>query len=198
MNWLEEDAAWLLGLVLVYGLVSLAWSAMALLIPYRLPVVPEYQPGFLLTEVSGHVLFGLAAGVFFGKVRLALLCGILAAVIDADHLLSIAVSPVLDRSAHSILFTLAAATVLSLASAKGRKVDSGVFFIVIASVLTHFSFDVFLSNGRFPLFFPLTIQTFSFPQESWPIFEVAAVLVGLIWRLSSHGGRRGVGLAKAR
>ena len=178
----REGTIWLVSLALIYALVSFAWSAMALLIPYRLPVTPEYQPGFLATEVTGHFVFGLAAGLFFGRARLAALCGFLAVAIDTDHLLSVTVSPVLDRSAHSVLFIVVAATALSFAAARGRRLDSGVFFVTISSVLTHFSYDALLSNGKFPLLFPASIQISTFPQVSWVVFEGAAIAVALLWR----------------
>ncbi len=193
MRGVREGFIWLVGLALAYGLVSFAWSAMALLIPYRLPVTPEYEPSFLVTEVTGHVLFGVAAGVFFGRVRLAVLCGFLAAAIDTDHLLSITVSPVLDRSAHSVPFLVVAAVVLSLVAARGHRLDSGVFFVTVSSVLTHFSYDAFLSNGGFPLAFPISIQVFLFPWGSWVFFEGGAIAVALAWRLlaARRGGTAG-------
>ncbi len=155
---------------------------MAFLIPERLPFTAEYDPHFLYVEITGHILFGLVAGAFSGDLLAAVLSGLLASVIDADHMASVFIAPVLDRTAHSVFFALVSSLLLAyITRRKGTKLNFGVAVIVWASILSHLSYDTLLRNGNFPILAPLSFNTFSFPDWFWLPFEMAAILLNLVY-----------------
>lgn len=63
-------------------------------------------------EISGHFVFGFAAGLPFRKLRMAILCGLMALAVDADHILSAAGFEVQGRMSHSIPFTIIASVLV--------------------------------------------------------------------------------------
>jgi hypothetical protein len=177
---MEIRVKWIAKLAIVYAVASLLWSTVGFLTAQRLPYEAEYSGQFLVTEVGGHVLFGLAAGAMTRKPSLALLTAAEAALIDADHLLSIFVAPVLDRTAHSFFFLAAACLLLGYVARNGNRLNYPVMGATLAAFFAHLSYDTFLSNGKFPLFTPLDFAVYTLPGYSWVLFETAAVAVGLV------------------
>jgi NO-binding membrane sensor protein with MHYT domain len=63
-------------------------------------------------EIGGHFLFGFIPGLPFRKLRLAVLCGLMALAVDADHLLNVAGFEVQGRVSHSIPFMVIASIMI--------------------------------------------------------------------------------------
>ncbi len=63
-------------------------------------------------EVGGHFLFGFIAGLPFRKLRMAVLCGLMALVLDTDHILNAAGFEVQGRLSHSIPFAIIASVLV--------------------------------------------------------------------------------------
>jgi hypothetical protein len=63
-------------------------------------------------EIGGHFGFGFVAGLGFRKLRTAMLCGLMALAVDADHILSASGFEVQSRMSHSIPFTIIASVLV--------------------------------------------------------------------------------------
>jgi hypothetical protein len=156
--------------------MSFAWST----IGFAHPVPPvhyhEYALSGLLTEVSGHILFGLAAVLVTRDIGLAMLAGGESILIDVDHLLPALGYPVEGRLAHSVFFALVAAGVLAYVSRRGGRPNRGVFAVTLSAFGAHLSYDVFAGNGVFFLAAPLSFSSFNLPLWTWLPLEVAAFI----------------------
>jgi len=170
---------WALKASIFYGALALSWSVIGIAFTQRLEILPEYPGSFLVFEIGGHLLFGLAAGIATRRKDLALLLVSESALIDSDHLLSVLVLPILDRTAHSFAFITLASIVLAYAISRKGRPAGAIILVTVASWLAHLSFDTFLSNGNFPLFFPFTAEICSFPFEASLLFESSAILLGI-------------------
>ncbi len=173
-----------------FAATSFLWSVMAFVVPQRVGYPVEYSGVLLAIEIGGHILFGLAAGLASFDLGLAVLCGAESILIDTDHILSIVVAPVLDRTAHSVFFLVVASLFLARLT-KGRKpLNAGVLGVTISAVLAHLSFDIFTGYGSFPILFPFNYQVFAFPYPYWLLLEVLAVVIawdaGIILRRSTR------------
>ena len=169
-SWVTKGAA-------LYLLLALAWSALGFAFPERLPYLPEYSGLFLVLEVGGHALFGLAAGLATRRLDLGLFLTGESVLIDFDHLASMFVLPVLDRTAHSLPFIALSATILAYALRRHAP-PSAVVSATFASWFAHLSYDTFLNNGNFPFLFPFSaaIDYFAFPWSA--AFEAGAIALG--------------------
>jgi hypothetical protein len=163
---------------------SFAYSFVGFLSPQPPSGVHHYEEPFSKTfvEVGGHFLFGLLAAFPLMQWELILVGGMFAVLIDADHIpseLGLAVGGY-GRPDHSILYMLLSAVLFYHV---GRKVGLGgrqVSLVLVAAILSHLSYDVFYSNGMggsFPLLVPFNFGLIAFPYWSWPVFEIAGVLL---------------------
>ncbi|HEV2139039.1 MAG TPA: metal-dependent hydrolase [Nitrososphaerales archaeon] len=170
-----------------YSSISFLWSTIGFASPTPAIHYHEYALSSLATEILGHALFGVAAGVGTGRVDLALLCGADAVLIDSDHLLASLNFPVLGRLSHSLPFTLVISLVL-LAVPQRFVPRRTLVLVTTSSILSHLSYDVLAGNGQFPLLAPISFQSIGFPDFSWPVLELAAASVSslaLKWREKS-------------
>ena len=169
-------------LSLLFGVASLSWSLLGLLLPFVIPYSAAYSPA-LLVEIGGHFLFGLAAGAATGRLAPALLAGLEAVLIDSDHLMAVAGLPVDARLSHSLLFVLLSSFLISRVGRKAFALSSyGIMAVTLASFLTHLAYDIAFGDGVFPLFFPLSTGVNDLPYVAWPILEVGAVCLCLLAR----------------
>jgi hypothetical protein len=162
-----------LTLSFVFAAVAFLWSFLGFLAPETATPIEVSISNLLLAEITGHILFGLVAAIPSRDLGTILLCGANAVLIDSDHLLSAAGFPVLARLSHSLLFVLAAGTVLALFSKRTGRSDL-VFASAVSAVLAHFSFDALAGDGAFPFFAPLSFDFYAVPWLSWIPFEVLA------------------------
>jgi membrane-bound metal-dependent hydrolase YbcI (DUF457 family) len=168
---------WAAGLAFVFASASFLWS----LLGFASPVPPvhfhEYAFPALVTEVGGHVLFGVIAAALALDVGLALLAGGESVLIDSDHLLAALGYPVAGRFAHSIFFALAAALLLGYLARRNGGPGRGVFVVTLSSVLAHMGYDSFAGNGFFYFFSPFSFSSYEFPYWTWPFLFVASALL---------------------
>jgi hypothetical protein len=170
-------------LALLFGAVSLSWSLLGLLFPFVVPYKAVYSPA-LLGEVTGHFLFGLAAGVATARLAPALLVGLEAVLIDSDHLMAAAGFAVDARLSHSLAFILLSSLLIVWAG-KRRAFASNSYvvgLVTLASFLTHLAYDIASGDGYFPLLFPLSVGFYDLPYLAWPVLEVGAVCLCLLAR----------------
>ena len=168
---------WAAGLAFVYAALSFLWSGLGFLSPVPPVHFHEYAFPALVTEVGGHVLFGVLAALPTLDPGLVLLAGGESVLIDSDHLLAALGYPVEGRLAHSVFFALFAAAVLGYLAAKSGRRRRGVSFVTLSSVAAHLSYDVFAGNGFFYIVAPLSFASFLFPPWTW--LPLLAVGLGL-------------------
>ncbi len=182
LSWVRKGAV-------SYLLLALAWSALGFAFPERLPYLPEYSGFFLVIEIGGHALFGLAAGLATRNRGLVLLVTAESVLIDFDHLASMFVLPVLDRTAHSIPFIILSSGVLAYLLRRYLP-PAAVVSATVASWFAHLAYDTFLNNGNFPLLFPFSAANNYFPVPWAAAFEASAVVLGLCAGLILERGHR--------
>ena len=153
----------------------------------------HYQPGNpyqefaldkLIVEIGGHFVFGFIAALPLKELRISILTGSLAVLIDVDHLLSIMNFDVSGRPDHSILYATIAA-VLMFYVGRELKFSKDLFakfiFVAPVSMLAHISYDILVSPGTtFQFLIPFSFQQFEPPHFTWTLFEVAALLLSLV------------------
>ena len=177
----SETFLWVSGLAFVYASLSFLWSALGFLSPVPPIHLHEYAFPALVTEVGGHVLFGLLAALPTMDIGLVLLAGGESVLIDSDHLLAALGYPVEGRLAHSAFFAIFAALVLAYLARRSGRGGRGVFFVTLSSVAAHLSYDVFAGNGFFYIAAPLSFASYEFPLWTW----LPLLLIGVA--LSSFG-----------
>jgi hypothetical protein len=123
-------------------------------------------------------LFGLIVGAFSFDLTLALICGTSSVLIDVDHLLAALGLPMLARTAHSAVFAIVAGLVVAYLTrpAQNRPL---LFAVVIGSILSHLSYDVYAGYGVFPILAPISYNLYSFPHWTWFSFEISGVILVL-------------------
>lgn len=67
-----------------------------------------------LQEFGGHFVFGFVAGLVLRKLMMAVLCGLMAIAVDADHILSAAGFEIQGRMSHSIPFIIIASVLVGM------------------------------------------------------------------------------------
>lgn len=131
-----------------------------------------------LKEIGGHFIWGAVAGIVTLKLRYILLGGILAVIIDADHLVGLLHMEGIPRMSHSITFAMISTIVLFLVFS--RK-DYRLAAITATSVLTHISYDMFDGGYGFPVFTPFVNSIINLPRTDWLILEIIAIcIIGIV------------------
>lgn len=186
-------------LAILYALLSFAYSAIGFLHPQVPPHYHEYAGFRLLTEIVGHFSFGFVAAVPLFDLRLALLTGAGAVLIDSDHLLSDLNFNVGGRPDHSLLFIVVSTTIMLLAASRYgtfRKDFLAKFAFVASIVLfSHISYDIFAGGGSsFQLLIPFSFEEFTFPFQDWIVFEAIAIVISSCGYLYSRQLRERGGL----
>jgi hypothetical protein len=175
-----DSFLWAASLLAVFSATSFVWSLMG----FASPIIPvhfhEYAFPALVTEVGGHVLFGIIAAAPTLDKGLILLAGGESVLIDSDHLLASFGYPVEGRLAHSVFFALLAAAMLGYTAMKRGRSGRGVFFVTLSSVAAHLSYDVFAGNGFFSILAPFSFPSYEFPGWTWPILIAVAVFLSTV------------------
>jgi hypothetical protein len=157
----------------VYGVLSLGFSTMGLILPDSFLIgSPLEVSGLSFEHISGHIIFGIFAGIATFSFRYAILCGVLTIVLDFDHWLQFLNLEMIPRMAHSIPFGIIAFTILLVIF--GKK-DLRIPAIALGAVFSHISFDIFhTGTSKFPLFVPFTTQMFTLSGFDWILIEMLA------------------------
>ena len=177
-----------------YTAVSLAYSFIGFLYFQPGSHYHEYEFTKLVVEIGGHYLFGFVAALPLVDLDIALLTGVLAILIDIDHILSAIGYDVSGRPDHSILFLIVSTafilylgTRLQLSSELLLK----LLFVGPITLLAHLSYDVFAANGTtFQILIPFSYQEFYFADWTWIVFESAAVILAILGLILSRSASR--------
>ena len=113
-----QDVVIIIVLSAAFGLMGFVYSLVDFTQPPHRVVSLEVFRSLTVQEIGGHFLFGFVpAAVATRNLRIAVLVGLMALTIDADHALNLAKLPVQGRLDHSIIFTLLSAPVMGLIAA---------------------------------------------------------------------------------
>ncbi len=171
----KQDIIFVVGVSLVYCSLSAGFSLISTILPDKMVLPNPIENGSLsLKEIVGHFVWGAVAGIVTLKLRYILLGGLLAALIDSDHLVGLLHVEGIPRMSHSVTFAILA-TVVSLL-VFSRK-DYRLAAIVATSVLTHISYDMFAGGFGFPVFTPFVNKIINLPRTDWLILETSAILI---------------------
>lgn len=171
----KQGIIFVIGVSLVYCSLSAGFSLVGTVLPDKIVMVNPIEHGSLnAKEIMGHFAWGLVAGIVTLKLRYILLGGILAVLIDSDHLVALLHVEGIPRMSHSITFAVLSTIVLMLVF---RSKDYRLGAIVSTSVLTHISYDMFDGSYGFPLFTPFLNKVIQIPRTDWIIFEIAAIII---------------------
>ena len=158
----------------VYGTIAVGFSMIGLILPDAFIVGnPLEVSGVSFEHVFGHIMWGLVAGIVSFSFRYAILAGLFPIILDFDHWIQFLGIEMIPRMAHSITFGLIAIPIMMVIF---DKKDLRLGAISIAAVLSHMSFDIFLSGTtEFPVFIPFITKTLSFSGIDWILFEFLAM-----------------------
>lgn len=175
----KESVIFVVGVSLVYCALSAGFSLVSTVLPDRMIVLNPIEHGSLsIKEIAGHFIWGAVAGIVTLKFRYILVSGLLAVLIDSDHLVGLLHVEGIPRMSHSITFAILATIVLLLVFS--RK-DYRLAAITATSVLTHISYDRFDGEYGFPVFAPFVNKLINLPRTDWLVFEIAAIcIVGIV------------------
>lgn len=180
----REKLLWVVALASAYAALSFLWSAMGFASPVTPAPLGEYSSAQIVREIGGHLLFGVLAALPTMDAWLVLLSAGESILIDVDHILGALGFHVAGRLAHSVFFALAAAALLACLSARIGRQGRGVFFVTLAAVASHLSYDAFAGNGLFYVLSPLSFAAYLFPYWTWPVLLAAALGLSAMARLS--------------
>ena len=182
----KKDAYFIIKASLFYGMISSVFAFSGVLLPDKIHLLnPITHGGFDMKEIPGHFLWGFAAGVVTWRLKYALLGGAFAVFVDFDHITSVFQLEAIPHMSHSIAFAGIAFVVMMLVF--GKK-DYILGVVALSSVLSHISYDLFVSDAKFPLFAPVFDKPIYFVSAYSIFFEIMAmVIVGIIsWRLRKN------------
>ena len=87
----------------VYGLLAFGFSTLSLVLPDSFLVEnPLEVSGISFEHVSGHIIFGIIAGIATFSVRYSILCEAFTISLDFDHWLQFLDLEMIPRMANSI------------------------------------------------------------------------------------------------
>ena len=131
-----------------------------------------------LKEIIGHFIFGAVAGIVTLRLKYILLGGLLAVLIDSDHLVGLLHMEGISKMSHSITFAILSMIVLMLVF---HKKDYRLGAIAATTVLAHISYDIFDGGYKFPFLTPFFNKPIQFSSIDWIFFEIIAiVIVGIV------------------
>jgi len=133
-----HDALTIIVLASAFGLMGFLYSLIDLTQPPHKVVALEPFRALTVQEVGGHFLFGFIAGVgaFISRatrragLQVAILIGLMALTIDADHILNVAKLPVQSRLDHSVSFAILSAPAMGLLAVQILQRNSGLLLFV--------------------------------------------------------------------
>jgi len=171
----RKDIYFVIGIAVVYCSLSAGFSLVGTVLPDKIVMVNPIEHGSLsIKEIGGHFIWGAIAALVTLRVRYILLGGLLAVLIDADHLVGLLHTEGIPRMGHSITFAIIAIIVLMVVFSKK---DYRLGTIVGTSVLTHISYDIFDGSYGFPILTPFMDKIIQFPRIDWMVFEIAAIVI---------------------
>ena len=175
----RKDVLFVVGVSLVYCTLSAGFSLVSTILPDRMILLNPIERGSLnLKEIVGHFIFGAGAGIVTLRLKYILLGGILAVLIDSDHLVGLLHTEGIPKMSHSITFAILSMIVLMLVF---HKKDYLLGAIISTTVLTHIAYDIFDGGYKFPFLTPFIGKTIQFPSTDWIFFEIVAiVIVGIV------------------
>lgn len=175
----KKDILFVIGVSVIYCSLSASFSLVSTILPDRVVLENPLQHGSLnIKEITGHFIWGAIAAFVTLRIRYILLGGLLAVLIDSDHLVGLLHVEGIPRMGHSITFAIIATVVLIMIF-RGNRYQLGS--IVATSILTHISYDVFDGEFGFPIMTPFVNKIIQFPKTDWIIFEIVAiVIVGIV------------------
>ena len=160
----------------VYGSIAFGFSMLGMILSDAFLVGnPLEVSGITPEHITGHILWGLVAGIASFSLRYAVLSGLFPIILDFDHWIQFFGIEMIPRMAHSITFGFIAIGIMM--AIFGRK-DLRLGAIAIAAVFSHISFDIFLSGStQFPVFVPFITQSITFRGLDWIFFEALAISI---------------------
>ena len=160
----------------VYGSIAFGFSMLGMILSDAFLVGnPLEVSGITPEHITGHILWGLVAGIASFSLRYAVLSGLFPIILDFDHWIQFFGIEMIPRMAHSITFGFIAIGIMM--AIFGRK-DLRLGAIAIAAVFSHISFDIFLSGStQFPVFVPFITQSITFSGLDWIFFEALAIAI---------------------
>ena len=171
----------------IFSVLSFGFSLTGFLFPDDAYIIgnPLIVSSPTFEHVFGHIAFGIIAGAISLSLRYVFLCGALALLIDADHLLQFFNVEMISRMVHSLPFAIIIAVIMLYIF--GKK-DYRLAAISFSAIISHIAFDVWLvgqihpgSSGGFPLFSPFTVEIIKFQGLDWLYLEILAIaIVGII------------------
>lgn len=175
----KKDVLFVVWVSVIYCSLSASFSLVSTILPDRMVLENPIQHGSLnIKEITGHFIWGAIATLVTLRIRYILLGGLLAVLIDSDHLVGLLHVEGIPRMSHSITFAIIAAVVLIMIFRRNRY-QLGA--IAATSILTHISYDVFDGEYGFPIMTPFVNKIIQFPKTDWIIFEIVAiVIVGIV------------------
>jgi hypothetical protein len=177
----RKDILFIVGVSLVYCSLSAGFSLVSTILPDKTVLPnPLEHAGFSISlkEIIGHFIFGAVAGIVTLRLKYIILGGLLAVLIDSDHLVGLLHMEGIPKMSHSITFSILSMIFVMLVF---HKKDYRLGAIVATTVLTHISYDIFDGGYKFPFLTPFFNKTIQFASIDWIFFEIAAiVIVGII------------------
>lgn len=171
----RKDIYFVIGVSVVYCSLSAGFSLVSVILPDKITMVNPIEYGSLnIKEIGGHFIWGAVAAAVTLRVRYILLGGLLAVLIDSDHLVGLLHIEGIPRMSHSIIFAIIATVVLMLVFSRR---DYRLGTIVGTSVLTHISYDIFDGPYGFPILTPFVNTIIQLPRIDWMWFEIAAIVI---------------------
>ncbi|WP_101477124.1 metal-dependent hydrolase [Candidatus Nitrosotalea bavarica] len=175
----KQNIIFVVSVSLVYCAISAGFSLVGTVLPDRVMLLNPIEHGSLsVKEIGGHFVWGLVAGIVTLRLRYILLGGILAVLIDSDHLIGLLHVEAIPRMSHSVTFAILSTIILLLVFSKK---DYRLGAIAFTSVLTHISYDMFADSYGFPIFTPFVNKIIQIPRTDWIVFEIAAIcIIGIV------------------
>ncbi|AJZ76282.1 hypothetical protein [Candidatus Nitrosotenuis cloacae] len=168
------------GLATAFSMIGLLPIAGNLLPTPYLIGNPLEVSGISVEHVVGHIVFGMIAGIVTLSVRYLIIAGLFPIALDADHLIQFLNLEAIPRMGHSFVYAVISVPIMMYVLGKR---DYRLGAISLASVLTHVSFDVLLSDkigSSFPILIPFSGQTVTLIGYDWILFlAAAAIIIGI-------------------
>ena len=171
----KKDSYFIIKASLFFAMVSMIFSFSGVLLADKTHLINPLTHGtFDIKEIPGHFLWGFAAASATWRLKYALLGGAFAVLIDFDHAISILQIQGISHMSHSIAFAIISLVVMMLTF--GKK-DYVLGAVALSSVLTHISYDLFITNDKFPLFTPVYNKPVYFVSGYSIFFEIGAIII---------------------
>jgi len=137
----------------------------------------------LIVHMLEHAALGALVALPTRKGVVVLTGAAAAMLVDADHVGTMVSLPIGTRTAHSVVFALAAFLVIFLLSRKGvfgLDIPPLVLgSLAIGSVAAHLALDALVGDGYFPLLMPFSYRHVFFGPFVGALLEIAAI--ALVW-----------------